>query len=177
MFFLSLLFLVCVVRVVLREGDQPPNEGTFCTAEEGKTRQEFKAESDINNLMKRGEAAIVPQLREGGFFADISNIGPLHDCLEKVRRAGEIFAALPAQVRAAFDNRPELLTEAFDSPEGLTKLRDLGIVAPLPEVVLDQQEAAAESRATLRREVRERQARVRAAELPPPLAGTQGKGS
>lgn len=149
------------------DGVVVPNVGTFCTAEEGKTRQEFKAESDINTLMKRGEAAIVPALREGGFFADVSQIGDLHDCLEKVRVAGEVFAALPAEVRSAFDNRPELFTKAFDNPDGIAKLRELRIVAEPPEVVLDRLEALAEGRAARRQYERERAARVKAAEEPP----------
>lgn len=154
-------------RVVYREGDQPANEGTLFRVEEGKTRQEFKAESDINTLMKRGEAAIVPALREGGFFADVSQIGDLHDCLEKVRRATEVFGALPPEVRSAFDNEPALFTAAFDSPEGIAKLRELKIVAEPPDVVAERAEAAAEARAIARVETRARAARVKAAEEAP----------
>lgn len=150
------------------DGVVRPNEGTFCTAEEGKTRQEFKAESDINTLMKRGEAAIVPALREGGFFADVSSIGSLHECLEKVRVANEVFGALPAEVRSAFDNRPELFTEAFGNPDGIAKLRELKVVAEDPAVVVEQQEAAAEARVLARAVGRERAARVKAAEADPP---------
>lgn len=145
-----------------------PNVGTFCTAEEGKTRQEFKAESDINTLMKRGESAIVPNLRDGGFFADVSQIGDLHDCLEKVRLANDVFAALPPGVRAAFDNEPAKFTKAFDNPEGIAKLRELKVVAEDPAVVQEAAEAAFESRAQARARNRERDARVKAAEADPP---------
>lgn len=154
--------------VYVSDGIVRPNEGTFCTAAEGRTRQEFKAESDINTLMKRGEAAIVPALREGGFFADVSNIGSLHECLEKVRVANEVFGALPADVRSAFDNRPDLFTEAFGNPDGIAKLRELKVVAEDPAVVVELQEAAAESRAAARAVSRERAARVKAAEAEPP---------
>lgn len=149
------------------DGVVRPNVGTFCTLEEGKTRQEFRAESDINNLMKRGEAAIVPALRDGGFFADVSQIGDLHDCLEKVRRATDVFAALPPDVRSAFDNEPALFTKAFDSPEGIAKLRELKIVAEPPDVVADRLEAAAEARSARRVVARELAARIEAAKSPP----------
>lgn len=150
------------------DGVVRPNVGTHCTAEEGRARQEFKAECDINTLMKRGEAAIVPQLRQDGFFADVSQIGDLHDCLEKVRRANEVFGALPAEVRSAFENRPEVFTKAFETPEGIAKLRELKIVAEPPEVVANRLEAAAEERAATRALVRERLARVKEAEKDPP---------
>lgn len=156
-----------MARVVYREGDQPVNEGTFCTLEEGRTRQEFRAESDINNLMKRGESAIVPAMRDAGVFADVSTIGSLHECLEKVRRANDVFAALPPGVRSAFDNRPELFTEAFDTPEGVAKLRELKVVAEPEEVVLERQEAAFEARQARRRDARELAARIEAAKPPP----------
>lgn len=156
-----------------------PNVGTICTLEEGKTRQEFKAESDINTLMKRGEAAIVPALRDGGFFADVSQIGDLHDCLEKVRLANDVFAALPPAVRAAFENRPELFTKAFDNPDGIAKLRELKVVAEDPAVVIEAAEAAVESRAAARAVERARVARVKAAEVDPPAGWppSSGKGA
>lgn len=145
------------------DGVVRPNVGTFCTEEEGKTRQEFKAECDINTLMKRGESAIVPRLREEGVFADVSQIGDLHECMEKVRRATEAFALLPPNVRSEFDNDPAAFTAAFDTPEGVAKLRELKVVADAPEVIADRMEAAAEERAAARVIRRETEARVRAA--------------
>lgn len=149
------------------DGVTRPNEGTFCTAEEGKARQEFKAESDLNVLLKRGESAIIPALREQGVFADLTGIGDLHACLETVRRATDAFMQLPAKVRSEFDNDPAAFTAAFDTPEGVAKLRELKVVAEAPEVVLARQEAAAEDRAAARVVARERAARVAAAEAAP----------
>lgn len=149
------------------DGVVRPNQGTTFPVDEGKTRQEFKAETDINNLMKRGEAALVPLMREQGLFADVSQIGDLHDCLEKVRRAGEVFMALPAEVRSAFDNEPALFTKAFETPEGQARLRELKVLAELPEVILERQEAAIESRSLRRSEARALAARIAAAQAPP----------
>lgn len=149
------------------DGILRPNVGTFCTAEEGKTRQEEKDQADINKILKRLDQRELEIGRQDGVFADVSSIGDFREAMEKVDRGKAAFAALPATVRNAFNGSPVEFVEAFGSPEGIAKLRELGVVPEAEEVILDRQEAAVETRAARRREARELAARVEAAKAPP----------
>lgn len=153
-------------RVVRDDVTVEPSVGTFCTAEEGKTRQEEAAQADINKILRRlSEGQVLPQGE--GIFADVSSIGDFREAKEKVQRGEEAFASLPVAARNAFENDPAQFVEAFSTPEGIQKLRECGVVAEAEEVVLDRAEARSESRAERRRLAREREARVKAAEEPP----------
>lgn len=157
-------------RVVYDEVSRKTSEGTCCSAEEGRTRQEFGDECDLNKIVARAErSGVMPIGREDGVFADLSGIRDLHGSLEEVRRAGEAFAALPAKVRNAFDNDVVAFTEAFQSKEGIAQLVELGAVAPDEETLADRREAAAEARAAKRAAAREEAKRVEAAKSPPPV--------
>lgn len=153
-------------RVVLDEVSRVPSKGTCCTAEEGKTRQEDAKAADINVIMGQLARGIVPASREG-VFADVSEIGDFRQMMEDVRRGKEAFESLDASVRAAFGNDAAAFVEAFQSEEGVAKLKELGVVAPTEEELADRREAAAESRADKRREARELAKRVEAAKSPP----------
>lgn len=158
------------MRVVLREGDQPPNEGTSCTAAEGKTRQEDAASADVNVILDRAlrGAVPLPQPLEELTYADVSSITDFRSAMERVTRAETAFMQLEARVRKAFDNDPALFLDAFQSGEGLKRLEELGVVKVRDAVAeVNAAEAAVEARAEARRVIRERVARVKAAEEPP----------
>lgn len=156
--------------VVYREGDQPRNEGTFCTPEEGKTRQEDAAAADVNLVLARAMRGAVPlpQPLEDLVYADVSAITDFREAMTRVTRASEAFMQLDAGVRGAFDNDPALFLDAFQSPEGIARLEELGVVKVRdPVAELEAAEAAVETRAMRRAAARETAARVAAAELPP----------
>lgn len=143
--------------------------GTVCPPEEDRTRQEDAAAADINAILARmGQGQLPLTLAEKqGIFADVSGMGDFRESVERVRVGGERFAQLSADVRSAFENDSALFVEAFQTPEGLERLRELGVVAPSEEALADRREAAAEERARLRAAVRAENARVEAARKPP----------
>lgn len=147
-------------RLVVDEVTRSPSKGTCCTAEEGKTRQSEAALCDINLIVARLSRGEVATFREDGVYADVSDIGDFRESLEKVRRANEAFAALSPRIRNAFENDPGKFVDAFQSPDGTAKLRELGVIPELEETVAERKEAAAEARAEKRREARELAKRV-----------------
>lgn len=156
-----------MTRVVYREGDQPPNEGTSCTLEEGKTRQEDAAAADINVILRRAMQGAVPlpQPLEELVYADVSQITDFKEAKDRVTRAEQAFMQLDAAVRSFYENDPALFLDGFSSPEGLKKLEELGVVKVRdPAAELEASEAAVEERALNRAERRARAARVAAAE-------------
>jgi len=93
-----------------------------------KTRQEFKADCDINKVIRRfvrdGFMGLTQQAPPQ--FADVSQLGDYRSMLEQVRAAEAYFARLPAKVRARFGNDP---ARYIDEARGLSReeLRELGM--------------------------------------------------
>lgn len=95
-----------------------------------RTKQEFKSECDINNIMARyrktgvlGEPARLAAAR----FGDFSQVPTFMEMQEKISAAYELFAALPAAVRKQFDNDPGQFIDASETPEGRDLMKKLGL--------------------------------------------------
>lgn len=84
------------------------------------TKQAFKDECDINNIVRKFEATgildHVNQAAARGLYQDLPSGLDLQAGLEMIRQAEEAFMALPAAARAEFDNDPVLFVEAFNNP-------------------------------------------------------------
>lgn len=77
--------------------------------EPSRTRQEFADECDINVLMRKFEATgVVSHFNTGEpRYLDLGDGVPdLREAIDLVRASTEVFMALPAGVRAKFDNDP-----------------------------------------------------------------------
>jgi len=155
---------------VLYQGDGVvrPSRGTVCTEEEGKVRQEFKDETDINRIVHRLSSGVVPMVSaRPGEYLDVSGFsGGLREALDRVHDAEVAYLALPAGVRRHFKDALSF-TQAFETEDGVAQLRELGVIAPTEEEVADAREAAAEDRARRRADRRAEAARVEAAKKPP----------
>lgn len=155
-------------RVVYDEVSRVASKGTCCTEGEDRTRQEDRQAADINVIMKKFDAGVIPFGPERvPYYADVSQMGSLHESLERVRKARESFDALPAEVRSEFQNDVARFVDAFSSEEGIAKLRELKVVAETDDTLADRREAAADARAEKRREARELAKRLEAARHPP----------
>lgn len=98
---------------------------------EGRTKQEFANESDINMIMKRYRAT--GQLPIGAdpakmVFADVSQIGSFAETIERVHAAEEAFAALPAHIRVRFENDPVQLVEFVQNGDNYDEAVKLGLI-------------------------------------------------
>lgn len=80
-----------------------PITGEDCPS---KTREEFAAECDINNILARYEnTGVISHINpRQPVYLDASNVPDLREALAAVRTAEEAFMSLPAVVRAEFDN-------------------------------------------------------------------------
>lgn len=103
--------------------------------EESRTKQSFKDECDINNLMARYEktgqlpalAAAQPQ------YGDFADVPTFMEACQIVQKAEEQFAALPAEVRAECANNPAIFLQAIQDPAWAIKHK----LALPPSVVPD----------------------------------------
>lgn len=115
--------------------------------EPSRTKQSFKDECDINNIVRRFEATgildHVNRAAAQGLYVDLPDGLDLQASLEIVRVANEAFAALPAATRSEFDNDPVKFVEAFNNPSeaqqerfiALGLAKDLRPPKPAPEAV------------------------------------------
>lgn len=99
---------------------------------DGKTRQEFAEECDINVLMARYEATGVLthySQREPQYF-DATDVPDLANALAIVAHAQDAFMTLPASVRREFDHDPVQFVKFAENPDNLGKMREWGLAPP-----------------------------------------------
>lgn len=102
----------------------PLSPGIDCqAAKDGLTEQHHESECNINNIVKRfmktGDMTLLQKRKS--FFMDLSQIpSSYQDALQFVGQVAENFEALPAVVRAAYENDPQKFMEAVKiDPEGV----------------------------------------------------------
>jgi len=101
-----------------------------CTAEEGKTMQEFVKDCDINLIIaKYRKTGVLPESvrRVAGQYGDFSQVPTFQEMQEKINLGMELFAALPAKVRKQFSNDPGEFLAAAETDEGRKLMVTLGL--------------------------------------------------
>lgn len=95
------------------------------------TKQEFKAECDINTIIKQfGQTGIVNHIRDArdqGQYADLPDEIDFQASLNLVRQAQESFASLPSKVRDRFGNDPAAFLEFMGNPDNQEEMISLGL--------------------------------------------------
>lgn len=99
------------------------------------TKQDFKAECDIHNILK--------QFQKTGIITHVQNARPTYEdlpsqldfqqSLHVIMEAETAFAGLPSAVRSHFDNNPARFLGAFSDPGQHDKLREFGLLKPKPD--------------------------------------------
>lgn len=100
--------------------------------DDGRTKQSFKAETDINTILgKYMKTGVISHMNKFqplyGEFADVN----LAEAMDQVQKGYDIFAALPAEVRREFDQNPDSFFSFVNDPENSGRLEELlpGIAA------------------------------------------------
>lgn len=97
--------------------------------EQGRTKQSFKAECDINNIMRRfQQTGVIDHLSQRKpMFGDMPNMD-FQGAMAIVVEARERFAELPSAVRDRFANDPGRLLEFIQNPENTEEAIKLGLM-------------------------------------------------
>lgn len=97
----------------------------------GRTRQNFKAECDINNIMARFRKTGVLDFttRYQAQYADVSSVD-FTRAMNMVAQAKSMFFAMPAHVRDRFGNKPESFLAFVQNPNNKEEARALGLLKP-----------------------------------------------
>lgn len=97
------------------------------------TKQSFKAECDINLIMKRFKKTAGADFLSrysgyvSGSFGDFSEVVDYRTALDQISRAKEVFGALPAKVRARFENDPAQFLDFVGNPANKDEMVALGL--------------------------------------------------
>lgn len=99
------------------------------------TKQSFKDESDINNILKRYQQTGVlvdPGAHRQPMFGDFSNGEAFRQSADAVAAARSSFELLPSNVRAFFDNNVANMLDFVADPANHGKLSELGLIESKP---------------------------------------------
>lgn len=105
--------------------------------EGSRTKQSFKTECDMNMIMKRfKKTAGVDFLNRyqgymSGQFGDFSEVVDYRTALDQIARADEVFMALPAKVRARFENDAAQFLDFVQNPSNTDELVQMGLANPV----------------------------------------------
>ena len=103
---------------------------TICFSKPSLTKQSFRDECDINNILRKFN--VTGQLPVGSVqpqYGDFSGITDYQSALNAVMAAQDSFLALPAKVRAKFDNDPALFVEFASDEANKDEMKALGLLS------------------------------------------------
>lgn len=107
---------------------KPKNYGISFPKEEGRTKQAHKDESDINNIMRKfTKTGIIEHSNNHSADYGFATSDDLHSSLLIVKKAEQMFAALPSAARNKFKNDPGEFLDFVQNEENKDKLFDLGL--------------------------------------------------
>ena len=109
--------------------DAASNESGLACEEPSLAQQHFKEECDINTILQKFNiTGLLPQTPLSPRYGDFSGIGDYHTALNRVIAAQDEFDALPAQIRARFENDPSKLIEFLENENNRPEAERLGLV-------------------------------------------------
>lgn len=107
------------------------NESGLACEEPTLAQQQFKDETDINNILRQFN--ITGQLPESTLppkYGDFSGISDYKTALDRVIAADEEFMNLPATLRARFNNDAAELIEFLNNDQNRLEAEKLGLIEP-----------------------------------------------
>ncbi|QXP08093.1 MAG: internal scaffolding protein [Arizlama microvirus] len=102
-----------------------------------RTKQSFKAECDINRIMKRFKKTAGAEFLDmcdspsGGVYGDFTGISDYQSALAQVKQAEASFEALPWQLRKRFDHDPGAFLDFVLDPKNSEELKKMGLAKPV----------------------------------------------
>lgn len=104
------------------------------TVEDRRTKQEFRDECDVNNIMKKYlKTGQLPELiKSNPKYGDFSDVPSFQEAQDRVNFANAQFAALPARVRARFENDPAQFLAFASDERNAQELIDMKLATPRP---------------------------------------------
>lgn len=109
------------------------NPGPKVSCGKSMAQQNFKAECDINNIMKKYETTgyLTDPLNPGTrqpLFGDYTDLPDYQTAQNIIVEGREAFASLPSRLRKRFDNDPVTLLQFLSDPANHDECVELGLI-------------------------------------------------
>ena len=105
------------------------NESALHCEDASLAQQHFKDETDINNILRQFNiTGLLPEAPLSPRYGDFTGIVDYHTALNAVIAAEDGFMALPADLRARFQNDPEQLIEFLNDESNKDEAIKLGLL-------------------------------------------------
>jgi phage internal scaffolding protein len=112
-------------------------------------QQHHREECDINTIMEKfGQTGQLPQTTLEPTYGDFSGVVDYHTAMNAILAAEEQFDALPAQIRARFDNDPAKLIDFMENDANRAEAEKLGLVQSISPMANNEPAEAAEKPVT-----------------------------
>lgn len=109
--------------------DAASDEAGLACSDVSRAQQHFRDECDINTIVRRfGLSGELPTNVRMPQYGDFTGITDFHSAMNAVAMANESFDAMPAEVRARFQNDPGKFVEFCMDPGNLEEAKKLGLV-------------------------------------------------
>ena len=118
-----------VKNPITYDRDQNSAGSTFIFSKPSLTKQSFRDECDINNILRQFN--VTGQLPIGSVqpqYGDFSGITDYQSALNAVMAAQDFFLQLPAKIRARFDNDPALVVDFASDEANKEEMKALGLL-------------------------------------------------
>jgi len=115
----------------IRDYYTPRTRSGITFAAQGRTKQEFAAECDINNIMSRYlKTGIIEHVRDSvPQFFDASPCD-FQEAMQLVAQAETLFEELPSKIRERFEHDPARLLEFVHDPANVAESVAMGFLDP-----------------------------------------------
>jgi phage internal scaffolding protein len=129
--------------------DAASNESGLHCEDASLAQQHYREECDINTILQKFNiTGLLPETPLSPRYGDFTGIGDYHTAMNRVIAVQDEFEALPAQIRARFDNDPANLIEFLENSDNRPEAEELGLVekaaAEVVEAAKNTPEKAAE---------------------------------
>lgn len=118
----------------IRRPFDPPMRVKLSFNKPSLTKQSFKEECDINNILKKYNRALGIEFLDqysgyiSGKFEDVSAGVDYRTALHQLSEAEAAFEAMPSKLRARFDNDPAMLLDFLGNSANREEAIDLGLL-------------------------------------------------
>lgn len=94
---------------------------------DGRTKQSFKDDTDINKLLERSAKgdSLSHLAKHGAIYADFTDIDDLMTAHARLTRGIAIFNELPGEVRREFNQSPQAFFKYVNDPDNVDRLSEV----------------------------------------------------
>lgn len=123
------------------DGMRTADSDITCPEEEGRTKQEFKDECDVNRIVRQyASGAVSMPVDNPGAFGDVSDVGDFLSAQLLIKNAERAFASLKSEIRDRFANDPARYLAFMGDVKNFDEAVKLGLVnvkaPPEPDKVM-----------------------------------------